>query len=111
MTMTSDGDNRPWSEIFRLAGEDWVEKEAAAQLLEDTKSAVLAQRMLALGDIAVNRAEQKVKASPFWTEHVTKIVMARKAANQAKVHMEYTRTQMWEWNNSQANARSEMRLV
>ena len=109
--MNHDLDNRPWSEIFRLAGEDWVEKEAAAQLLEDTKSAVLAQRMLALGDIAVNRAEQKVKASPFWTEHVTKIVDARKAANQAKIHMEYVRTQMWENNNREANARAEMKLV
>lgn len=111
MMMTIDGDNRPWSEIYRLAGEDWVEKEAAAQLLEDTKSAVLAQRVAAMGDMAVNRAEQKVKASPFWTEHVTKIVQARKVANHAKVHMEYVKSQMWEWNNSEANSRAESRLV
>jgi hypothetical protein len=66
-------DNRPFSEQFASAGEDWAEKEAAASLLEDAKSSVMAQRQTALGDIPVNRAEQIVKASPDWMEHIEKL--------------------------------------
>jgi hypothetical protein len=36
------------------ANEEWVDKEYAAQLLEDTKTLVMAQRQAALGEMAVN---------------------------------------------------------
>lgn len=103
-------DNKPWSEQYRLAGEDWADKEAAAQLLEDTKSAYLAQKVAEYGDIPVNRAEQKVKASKEWDTHVRKIVEARKIANVAKVHLEAMRMRYNEWNNEEANRRTEARL-
>lgn len=108
--MPDEFDNRPWSEIYRQAGEDWVDKEAAAQLLEDTKSSVMAQKQASYGDIPVNRAEQKVKASQDWMDHLEKIVAARKAANLAKVHLEYIKMAAWEENNKNANARAELRL-
>ena len=50
-----------WADKYRYAGEDWADKESAAALLEDLKSSVLSQRAAALGDMAVNRAEQIVK--------------------------------------------------
>lgn len=103
-------DNRPWSEIFKQAADDWADKEAAAQLLEDTKSAVMAQRQAELGDIPVNKAEQTVKASVGWYNHVEKVVEARKAANMAKVNLEYIRMKFTEWNNTEANHRAEARL-
>ena len=53
-------DELPWSEQYQIVGADWAEKEAAASLLEDCKSAVMAQRQAELGDIPVNRAEQIV---------------------------------------------------
>lgn len=108
----STGHNQmPWSEQYRLAGEDWADKEAAAQLLEDTKSAVMAQRQAELGDIPVNRAEQTVKASAAWYQHIEKIVEARKVANVAKVQLEYIRMKAMERAGAEANQRTEMKLM
>ena len=103
--------DQPWSEIFRLAGIDWAEKEAAASLLEDSKSAVMAQKCAMMGDIAVNRAEQAVKSSPEWVEYIEYAVDARKAANLAKVNMEAMRMKFNEWQNSEANGRAEARVM
>lgn len=104
-------DNLPWSEQFRIAGEDWAEKEAAASLLEDSKSAVMAQRQAMLGDMAVNKAEQIVKASPDWMEYIERTIEARKEANLAKVNMEMMRMKFTEWQNAEANQRTEARLL
>lgn len=104
------GENRAWSEIFKEAADEWVDKEAAAQLLEDTKSSIMAQKQAMLGDIPVNRAEQIVKASQEWSRHIETIVSARKAANQAKMDLEVIRMKFAEWNNSEANHRTEARL-
>ena len=103
-------ENRPLSEIFWEAAQDYTDKECAAQLLEDTKSAVLAQKCASLGDMPVNRAEQTIKASRDWLEHITKIVEARKSANEAKLRLEYIRMRHTEWNNEEANHRAGTRL-
>jgi hypothetical protein len=102
--------NQMFSEQFRLAAKDWVEKERAASLLEETKSAVLSQRMAALGDIPVNKAERDVKASAEWLDYVTKMVEARGAANLAKVKLEFLRMKHWEHQGAEATKRQEMRL-
>lgn len=103
--------NELWSEQYRVAAEDWVSKDTAASLLEEVKSAVLAQRMAALGDIPVSHAERQVKASPEWYDYVTKTVKAREAANLAKVRAEYIKMRAMEEQSSNANKRAEMRLV
>lgn len=103
-------DNRPWSEQFRVVAKQWVDADAAATLLEDTKSAVLAERMQAHADLAVNRAEQIVKSSPEWRDHVEKMVNARKQANRLKVQMEYLRMKFSEWQSHEATKRTEARL-
>ena len=100
-----------WSEEYRLAGEDWADKEAAASLLEDTKSSVMAQRQTACGDIPVNRAEQIVKASSDWIDHLEKINEARRLANLAKVNLEVIRMKYMEQQSKEANNRTEARLV
>lgn len=106
----TDASNRPLSEQFRLAAKDWVDKDAAANLLEETKSAVLSQRMAALGDMPVSRAELIVKASPEWAEFVTQMVEARKAANLAKVKLEWLRMKHSEAQSYEATRRAEMKL-
>jgi hypothetical protein len=106
-----DGENRPLSEIYAEAGEDWSSKEAAAQLLEETKSAIMAQKQSMLPEMPVNRAEQIVKASPDWYEHIEKIVEARRVANLAKIELEVIRMRFNEQNNIQANARLEMKMT
>ena len=102
--------DNPVSEQFRLVAKDWVEKDSAANLLEETKSARLNQMMMALGDMPVSHAEREVKSSQDWLDLVTSIVEARKAANLAKVKMEYIRMKFSEWQSAEANARSERRL-
>lgn len=82
---------KPISEQFRIVARAWVDAEAAAQLLDETKSSVLAQKMSALGDMAVNKAEMTVKASKDWHDHLRTIVDARREANLKKVHMDYLR--------------------
>ena len=105
------GGNLPLSEQFYTAAKDWAEKEAAADLLEQTKSAVMAQRQAMLGDLPVNRSEQIVKASPDWSEHVEVIVAARREANLAKVRMEFLRMKHAEHQSAEANQRTEARLM
>lgn len=102
--------NNPISEQFRLAAKDWVEKDSAANLLEETKSAVLSQMMARLGDIPVSHAERSVKSSEEWKDFVTKMVKAREASNLAKVRCEYIRMKFNEHQSENANKRAEMRL-
>jgi len=107
--MTS-GDNRPISEQYRLAAEEWVRLDGAERLLEETKTAVLSQRMAAQGDMPVSRAELAVKSSQDWKDFVTSMVEARTAANEMKVHVEFLKMRFAEWNSSEANARIERKI-
>ena len=102
--------NLPISEEYRIVAKQWVDAEAAASLLEDTKSAVLAQKMAALGDMPVSKAEMQVKASDDWYEFVDSVVEARKKANLLKVQLEYIRMRSAEWQSAEASKRAEMRL-
>ena len=102
--------NIPISEQFLRQAETWCDLEAAASLLEETKSAVLSQKMQAHGDIPVNRAEMLVKGSDDWKQYLSDIVRARKAANKAKVRLEYFRILHSEWVSQQANDRMVSQL-
>lgn len=106
----NDHANTPWSEQFRVVAKQWVELDEAASLLEETKSAVLSQRMNALGDMPVSHAERTVKASAEWNDFIEKMVRARTQANLKKVQMEYLRMKFQEWSSENANKRAEMRL-
>ena len=103
-------DERPLTEQFRLVAKKWVNADAAANLLEETKSAVLNQKMLALGDMPVSRAEMIVKGSPEWAEFVTGMVAAREEANKLKVKLEWIRMRFTERQSEEATARAERRL-
>ena len=100
----------PLSEQFRLTAKAWVEADAAASLLEETKSAVLSQRMTALGDMPVSRAEMEVKASAEWHDFVTRMVRAREQANLLKVKLEWLRMRFSEAQSAEATRRAEMKL-
>lgn len=98
------------SEQFRLAAKDWVDKDSAANMLEETKSAVLSQRMAALGDMPVSKAEMAVKASQEWRDFIEGMVNARTAANLARMKLEYIRMRFSEWQSKEATSRAEKRL-
>lgn len=102
--------NHPISEQFRLAAKSWVELDASANLLEETKTAVLSQMMARLGDIPVSHAERAVKSSEEWLDFITKMVKAREASNLAKVKCEFIRMKFQEWNSEAATRRAEMKL-
>lgn len=104
-------DNNPLSEQFRLAGIDWAEKDSAARILEESKTAVLSQRMNALGEMPTSKAERLVKATPEWHEYLAKMVKAREQSNFAKVHMEFIRMRYHEWQSANASKRAEMRMT
>jgi hypothetical protein len=102
--------NAPLSEQYRVVAKSWVDAEAAASLLEETKSAVLARMMLAQGDMPVSRAEMNVKASDEWREFIQKMVEAREKAAFLKVKMEYIRMRASEQQSIEATKRAEMKL-
>ena len=101
---------RPLCEQFRIVAKRWVDADAAASLLEETKSACMSQRQLALGEMPVSRSEMLVKASDDWHEHLAKIVAARAAANMLKVNMEYLRMVERQADRDDWNQRSERKM-
>lgn len=102
--------NLPWSEQYRIVARKWVDADAGASLLEDTKSAFLSQRMQVHADLPVSRAEAIIKGSPEWVDFIEKMVAARKQANLLKVQLEYLRMKFSEWQSENATKRAEMRL-
>ncbi len=102
--------DQPISERFRIVARRWVDAEAAAHLLEETKSACLSQRMLKLGEIPVSKAEMIVKGSEDWHEHLERLVAARAAANMLKVQMDYLRMVERQLDRDEWNQRSERKM-
>lgn len=105
---------RPVSEVFRLTAKSWVDKDAAARLLEELKTTRLEQMKAKLirdqGDMADNKVERLVKSGTEWEELIIQMVDARTAANLAKAKMEYVRMQFAERQSAEASNRHEARL-
>lgn len=106
----NDRANISLSEQFRIAAKDWVDKDSAASMLEETKSAVLAQMMGRYAELPVNRAEMTVKGSEEWMDFITKMVRAREAASLAKVKIEWLRMRFQEWQSEAADERLRAKL-
>lgn len=100
----------PVSEQYRLAARDWVEMDAAARMLEEGKTTFLAQRMAAMGDVPVSKAERDVKSSREWADYIKKMVNAKTAANRQRVELDYLKMRHMERTSEEANARSERKL-
>jgi hypothetical protein len=103
---------RPLSEQFRIVAKQWVDAHAAANFLEETKSAVLSRLMMNLGrEVSVARAEMEVKAGSDWKEHIEKMVEARKQADLLRVQMKWIEMRFSEWQSADANQRKERTYV
>lgn len=110
--MSRAGDNRPHSEVYREAAEDWCDKDAAARMLEECKTAFLEKRKNDLDpDLPDSHRERIIKASEEWRDYLVKMVRARTAANKAKINLEYVEMKGWEQRSTEANRRAEMRLT
>ncbi len=97
--------NEQLSEQLYKAGVDWADKNAAANLLEETKSATLSQMMSQFSELPVSRAEMNVKASGEWMQFINKMVSARHKSDLAKVRLEFLRAKLQEWQSAEANHR------
>ena len=102
--------NLPLSEQFRVIAKKWVDADAAANILEESKSAFLSKSMADLGDMPVSKAEMTVKASDEWRSFIEEMVEARKKAAKLKVQLEYIRMKFSEWQSHEATRRAEMKL-
>ena len=72
------------------AGEEWADKDAAANILEETKKTFLAELMLGFqGSIA--ERERCALADTTYKHHLKSMVAARKEANRAKVRYDSMR--------------------
>ena len=105
------GHNIPPSEQWYHAAQKWADLNAAADMLEEGKSAFLSQKMIRLGDVPVSRAELTVKASPEWADYIKKMVRAREQSNLARIEAEFLKMRFTEWQAQDANQRQEMRMV
>lgn len=104
--------DQPISEQFRLVAKTWVDADAAARLLEETKSSVFSKTVLKMQTTASSnaQAEHMARASDDYQDHLTAMVKARDLANLRKVQMEYVRMQFTEWQMAAAASRDERRM-
>lgn len=110
----SEGNDNPLSEQYRVAAEEWVEADEAASLLEETKSAYLAEMInTVIGynlKMPYNKAELAAKGSKDYKDFVINMVHLRSKANLLKVQVEYLKMKFSEQQSSEATARAERRM-
>jgi|APCry1669191674_1035369.scaffolds.fasta_scaffold36021_2 hypothetical protein len=102
--------SKPLSEQFRIVAKEFVELDLMASLLEESRSGMLADRMLKLGDMPVSRAEAIVKGSADWKEFNEEMCKTRHDANLKKFQLEYIRMKHSEQMSQEATSRAEMKL-
>jgi hypothetical protein len=93
-------------------GLTWADANAAAEALEETKGSVLAQlasEYIGKGESAA-KAEMLAKADPAYTEHLEKMVSARRSANRAKVRFDVYKAYIELARSAESSRRSEMNL-
>lgn len=72
------------------AGEEWADKDAAANILEETKKTLLAELMTGFQGSNAER-ERNALADTTYKHHLKTMVSARKDANRAKVRYDAMR--------------------
>lgn len=102
--------NEAFSDQWRRAALHANDLEAAASILENTRGAMLSQWKVELGDIADNKAEKLVKASPKWLDLNQRMVDARTRANAAKIEADYLKMKYYETQGDKADERVMARL-
>ena len=102
--------NEPISTQYGRLGEEWADAEAAARAMEEAKTSILAQRMMALGDMPVSKAEMIVKGSKEWQDYLRSLGSARTNANKLKIRLDVLKMRHSEWINQTATERHVSRL-
>jgi hypothetical protein len=102
--------NEPLSMQWYEAATKWVDADASANLMEESKSAVFSQMAMRAEGSSIAAKELKAKSSPEWEAYVTNMVTARTTANRLKVQAEYLRMLYFEGQSQAANERVQARM-
>jgi hypothetical protein len=89
-------------------GEEWADKNAAADVLEETKKILLAQLTLQWPEDSMNKAEAKARSDPQYIQHIESMVNARKEANKARVRYDSIKSFEGMWRTHESTKRAEM---
>jgi hypothetical protein len=109
--MTEDrkfNSDRTYDALVR-AGEDWADKQAAADLLEETRKSVLA-KLINEAEGSVNAREYKALADEQYKDFVAGMVTARKAANKARVRYDSAKILAEMRRSEESTRRAEMTM-
>ena len=74
------------------AGEDWVDKDHAARLLEEQRKSVLAEIMLDSPSSTNAAKEMEALASKQYRQYILEMCTAKREANRSKVKYDAIRT-------------------
>jgi hypothetical protein len=96
------------AEELTKRGEDWADKNAAADALEEAKKTLLAQITLSWPQDSMAKSEAKAKATIDYIRHVESMVEARKQANRARVRYDSIRSFVEMWRTHESTRRAEM---
>lgn len=93
-------------------GEEWADKNAAAQVLEELRHSVRSQISLRfLPDVgAVSKAEMMAEATQEYIDHIKSMVEARKAANRARVQYDADKAFIDLVRSQESSRRAEMQI-
>jgi hypothetical protein len=92
------------------AGNDWADKQAAYQVLDDTRNTVLARLMQASKAPSVAAKEIDAKASKEYEQHIKAAQEAQSAALKARVKYDAIRTWIDLQRTRAANERALTKL-
>lgn len=92
-------------------GELWADADAAATLLEETKSTLLAKLLKEHFDQPAWKAEALAKGDPRYEQHLSEMVTARKVATLAKVRYDGARMMGEFARSAESTRRAELQLA
>ena len=92
------------------SGEDWADKQAAAELLEENKKSVLAELANKCLENSLGARESLALADPAYRLHLANMVDARHAANRAKVRYDAIKVLSEMRRTIESTRRAEMQM-
>lgn len=92
------------------AGDDWSEKDYAANLLEETKKSVLSQIKTRMQEKSDAARETLALAHPDYMEHLKVMCAARREANKARVRYDSAKILSELRRSEESSRRAEMTM-
>lgn len=91
-------------------GDAWADADAAASLLEETRSSLMAKLFLQADGKSVAEREMKAKANQDMDSHIERMIEARRVATQARVAYDAAKVWVELARSLESSRRAEMTL-